>query len=148
MSIRTLFAALAFTFSSSTALAADEMPTPALSGYDAVAYQTEGEAVRGSGFHVSKYRGRTYLFKSKEHKALFDENPKKYIPAYNGWCAYGVAVGKKFHADPTVFAVIDGKTYLNLDKDIQKKWNEDRSGHIKKGDQNWRRIARSRADKL
>jgi hypothetical protein len=36
--------------------------------------------------------------------------------------------------------VVDGKLYLNLNADIFKKWSEDVSGNIVKGDANWSAI--------
>ena len=111
--------------------------TPGLSGYDPVAYFTEGKPMRGSGYHVAVQDGVTYAFASAEHKKLFIANPQQYLPAYGGYCAYGVAAGKKFVADPEVWKVLDGKLYLNLDKNIQGKWEKDIPGYIKKGDTNW-----------
>ena len=111
--------------------------TPGISGYDPVAYFTDGKPMRGSGYHVAEFDGVTYAFASEEHKDMFNANPKKYVPMYGGYCAYGVAVGKKFVADPTVWKVVGGKLYLNLDKGIQSKWNKDIPGYIKTGDKNW-----------
>lgn len=149
MKLRTLLTTLTLTLAmAGAAIAADDVPTPAISGYDPVAYQTDGKAVRGSGYFVSTYEGQTYLFASEAHKKAFDAEPARYVPAYNGWCAFGVSVGKKFHADPTVFALVGGKTYLNLDKDIQKKWSAARAASIKKGDENWRRISAVAAAQL
>lgn len=111
--------------------------TPGIGGYDAVAYFTEGKAVRGTGFHVADVDGVTYVFASAENKKLFDADPKKYLPAYGGYCAYGLGVGKKFVADPEVWKVVEGKLYLNLDKKIQQSWEKDVPGYITKGDANW-----------
>ena len=113
---------------------------PGAGGYDVVAYFTDGKPMRGNGYHVTDYRGVTYAFTSDEHKKLFEANPSKYAPAYGGWCAYGVAVGKKFVADPEVWKIVDGKLYLNLDRNIQSKWNKDIPGYIKKADTNWYQI--------
>ncbi len=114
--------------------------TPGASGYDVVAYFTDGEPMKGSGFHVTVHEGVTYAFASDDHKKLFEANPAKYLPAYGSYCAYGVAVGKKFVADPEVWKIVEGKLYLNLDKDIQSKWNKDIPGHIRKADKNWKTI--------
>lgn len=111
--------------------------TPGISGYDPVAYFTDGKPMRGSGYHVAEFDGVTYAFASSEHKDMFTANPEKYVPVYGGYCAYGVAVGKKFVADPEVWKVVDGKLYLNLDKGIQGKWNQDIPAHIKTGNKNW-----------
>ncbi len=111
--------------------------TPGISGYDPVAYFTEGTPQRGSGYHVSDYKGVTYAFASEEHKEMFEANPSKYAPAYGGWCAYGVAVGKKFVTDPEVWKIVKGKLYLNLDRDIQSTWAKDIPGYIQTADANW-----------
>lgn len=111
--------------------------TPGIGGYDPVAYFTDGKAVRGSGFHVTVADGVTYAFATAEHRKMFEENPQKYLPAYGGYCAYGLGVGKKFVADPEVWKIVEGKLYLNLDKGIQQKWEKDIPGYIKKGDANW-----------
>jgi len=121
---------------------------PAVTGYDPVSYFVSNKAVRGSGFHTSSYRGQTYLFSSKKNKETFAKNPTKYLPQYGGWCAYGLSVGKKFYSDPTVFAIVKGKLYLNLDKGIQQKWNKDRMSLINKGDINWAKVANKSASEL
>jgi YHS domain-containing protein len=134
-------AALLVSVVATPALAGDvTQSTPGISGYDPVAYFTDGKAMKGSGYHVADYKGVTYAFASKDHKQLFEDNPEKYVPAYGGYCAYGVAVGKKFVSDPEAWKVVDGTLYLNLDKDIQSKWLQDVSGYIKKSETNWKEI--------
>ena len=114
--------------------------TPGISGYDPVAYFTDGKPMKGSGYHVAEYQGVTYAFVSKEHKNRFKDNPEKYVPAYGGFCAYGVAVGKKFVSDPEAWKIVQGRLYLNLDRDIQSKWVKDIPGYIKKSEANWKEI--------
>jgi len=114
--------------------------TPGISGYDPVAYFTDGKPMKGSGYHVAEYKGVTYAFASKDHKELFTDNPEKYVPAYGGYCAYGVAVGKKFVSDPEAWKVVNGRLFLNLDKDIQRKWAKDIPGYIKQSEANWKDI--------
>jgi hypothetical protein len=38
---------------------------------------------------------------------------------------------------PELWAIEDGKLYLNLNQDVQNTWNADRGGQIKKADRNW-----------
>jgi YHS domain-containing protein len=109
-------------------------------GYDLVSYHTGEKPLRGNGNHVVVHGGVTYLFTSEATKETFAGDPDKYLPVYGGYCAYGVAVGKKFVGDPDVWAVVDGRLYLNLDNKIQGLWSEDIPGHIKKADTNWPRI--------
>lgn len=122
--------------------------TPGISGYDPVAYFTDGKPMRGSGYQVSVFEGVTYAFASEEHKEMFEANPEKYVPAYGGYCAYGVAVGKKFVTDPEVWRIVDGTLYLNLDRGIQRTWEKDVPGYIKKADVNWSEIKDKAASDL
>lgn len=114
--------------------------TPGIGGYDPVAYFTEGKPVRGNGYHVTEHQGVTYAFANGDNKEAFEANPQRYVPAYGGYCAYGVAVGKKFVADPEVWEIVEGRLYLNLDRDIQRKWRKDVPGYIKTADANWLKI--------
>ena len=132
--------ALVFAVTVSLAKSVDDYDLPAVGGYDLVSYHQEAGPVRGSGYHVAHYKEVAYLFANEENKATFEATPKKYLPAYNGFCAYGVAVGKKFHTDPTVYEIVDGKLYLNLDNGIQEKWSEDVPGNIAKADKNWKSL--------
>lgn len=131
-----------------SAQAKEEFATPAISGYDPVAYFSDSAAKRGSGMHAAEHNGQVYLFSSAENKAKFKKNPSKYLPQYGGYCAFGASLGKKFHSDPTVFAVVKGKLYLNLNKDIQKKWNAKQSDMISAADKNWKKIKSKSAAKL
>lgn len=114
-----------------------EVATAGAGGYDLVSYFTESKPVRGSGRYNVEYQGVTYLFSSEANKAAFEKDPAKYLPAYGGYCAYGVAKGKKFWADPTVWEIVDGTLYLNLDKSIQQEWDKDKPGYITQADSNW-----------
>lgn len=109
----------------------------AAGGYDVVAYHVLGKPSRGSGDHTANYLGATYLFANEANKQNFEANPSKYAPSYGGYCAYGVSVGKKFVGDPEVWKIVDGKLYLNLNKDIQKTWKKDIPGYIAKAESQW-----------
>lgn len=125
-----------------------EISAPVMGGYDPVAYFEVGKPVRGNGYQTATYNGGTYLFATKEHKEAFNANPEKYAPQYGGYCAYGVAVGKKFYSDPNRWKIVDGKLYLNLDKKIQNKWNQDVRGYIAKASTNWQRIEHKHPSEL
>lgn len=114
--------------------------TPAVQGYDVVSYQTGKRPVRGNGNHVATYDGATYQFSSNANKDAFLADPDKYVPAYNGYCAFGVSVGKKFIGDPEVWRLVKGKLYLNLDTSIQSEWLKDVPGRIETADAEWVRI--------
>ena len=120
----------------------------ALSGYDAVAYHTQNAAVRGTTGNVVYHEGLAYMFANKANADAFRANPGKYEPAYNGYCAMGVALGRKLPGDPEAFRVVDDRLYLNVNKDIQKTWLKDVSGNIAKANDNWPEIVNVHPDRL
>ena len=89
-----------------------------------------------------------YLFVSKANADSFAADAEKYLPAYGGYCAYGAAVGKKFIADPTVWEVVDGRLYLNLDNGVKKIWLQDTAGNIASADAQWVKIESIPASQL
>lgn len=136
--------------STSAAVAGGEYATSttAALGYDVVAYQAQGGPVRGSGDDLAVYNGETFLFSSGKNRKLFEADPAKYAPAYGGYCAYGVSVGKKFVGDPEVWKIVDGRLYLNLNKDVQKTWQKDIPGNIVKAEEAWPTIAEKSPSEL
>src|SRR2546426_853042 len=67
----------------------------ALSGYDPVAYFTDGHPEKGSEAFAATYDDATYWFKSAEHRAQFLADPDRYAPQFGGFCAINVSRGKK-----------------------------------------------------
>lgn len=108
----------------------------AIKGYDAVAYFNAAPA-KGSAAFSAKHNGATYHFASAANRDAFLASPDKYVPAYGGYCAMGVAGNAKFDIDPLAYKVENGKLYLNKDKKTQTVWLKDVPGNIVKADKNW-----------
>lgn len=109
----------------------------ALRGYDAVAYQKTGSAVKGNDKYIFKWKNAKWKFSSSENLSLFKSNPEKYAPRYGGYCAWAVANGYTASTDPEAFRIVDGKLYLNYNKSVQRTWERDIPGNIKRADRNW-----------
>lgn len=109
----------------------------AVQGYDLVAYFEDHKPVKGSEEFSFKHEAATYQFATKAHLNTFKKNPEKYLPQYGGFCAYGVSRGYAVGIDPEAWSIVDGKLYLNYSLKVQKTWNEDKPGYIKKADLNW-----------
>ncbi len=109
-------------------------------GYDLVSYRNGKKPIPGNGNFLSTHKGVTYLFANQANKEAFDESAEKYVPAYGGYCAFGVSVNKKFIGDPTVWKVVNDRLYLNLDTGIQEMWLADVPGKIAQADNNWQAI--------
>lgn len=109
----------------------------ALGGHDVVAYFKGSEPVKGVAGFKAEFKGSTFLFASQAHRDAFAADPAKYAPQYGGFCAFGLAGGYKAATDPAAFSVVDGKLYLNYNRDVQKKWGGDVAGYIQKADKAW-----------
>ena len=109
----------------------------ALRGHDPVAYFSDSKPVKGLVEHRALHQGSTFLFASKANRDAFAADPARYAPQYGGFCAFGMAGGYKAAGDPVAFSVVDGKLYLNYNRDVQKQWTTDVPGFVSKADRNW-----------
>ena len=112
----------------------------ALKGYDAVAYFKEGRAVKGKDEFRHDWLGAKWYFASAANRAEFARNPEQYAPQYGGYCAWAVGHGYTANIDPEAWRIVEGKLYLNYDKSVQKMWEQDVPGWIKKGNENWPKL--------
>ncbi len=117
-------------------------------GYDLVSYFTAYTAQRGSKAHSTEYEGVTYYFSSADNLKAFNEKPEKYLPQYDGYCAFAVAkMNKKVPIDPETFKINDGKLYLFYNDYYEGAplntivpWVNDEENLTKMADANWTKI--------
>lgn len=93
----------------------------ALGGYDVVAYFSN-QALRGHNVYSYQYKDATYLFSSALNRDTFRKTPEKFLPQYDGYCAWGVAAkSAKFPVNPETYDIIEGKLYLFYNGDFNGK---------------------------
>ncbi len=109
----------------------------AIHGYDPVAYFTKSMPVMGKAEYTATHNGAIYRFSSAANRDLFKSDTGKYAPQFGGYCAMGVALNKKLDVDPAAFHITGDKLYLNLNKDVQKKWLQDVSGNLRTAGRVW-----------
>jgi len=112
----------------------------AVSGYDPVAYFTQGRPVEGSGDLEYEWNGATWRFSTLENLAAFKADPEAYAPQYGGYCAWAVSQGYTAKSEPEAWRIVDDKLYLNYSKAVQQQWVEDIPGNITKADANWPKV--------
>jgi YHS domain-containing protein len=108
-----------------------------LKGYDAVAYFTRHQAVKGTPAIHSRFGGATYYFASAANKVAFSKHPSKYVPQYGGFCAYHLTKGELKDSDPTTFLIYKGKLYICSAADSAKEFRSNIDQNIRKADDYW-----------
>jgi YHS domain-containing protein len=112
----------------------------ALKGYDPVAYFTAGKPVKGAAEFSHEWMGATWRFSSAANRGQFQANPEKYAPQFGGYCAWAVSHGYTADIDPEAWKIVDGKLYLNYNKSVQRKWEQDLRNRIEEANRNWPRL--------
>ncbi|BAQ16790.1 YHS domain-containing (seleno)protein [Methyloceanibacter caenitepidi] len=109
----------------------------ALRGVDAVALATGLKVADGYAKHAAVRDGVAYYFETADAQKAFEAAPEKYMPQYGGFCAFGVAIGKKLDAAPRYADIVDGKLYVFLNAGAFEKYKEDKAGTLAKAEKNW-----------
>jgi len=109
----------------------------ALSGYDPVAYFTNGHPTKGSEAFWFAFDDAVYLFQSAAHRDMFAADPERYAPQYSGYCAAGVSKGYKAEPDPEAWVIANGKLYVLMLKERVPEFKADPEAFINKANANW-----------
>ncbi|MDX8352492.1 YHS domain-containing (seleno)protein [Cognatiyoonia sp. IB215182] len=118
----------------------------AVSGYDVVAYfdleqapvgSAQPAAVPGDRSITTEYNGATFAFATEANLETFLSDPERYVPQYDGHCAYGVSRGGKVPGNPNLWRIVDDRLYLNITENVVGFWEEDIPGNITLAEGNW-----------
>lgn len=112
----------------------------AIRGYDPVAYFRDGGPRLGKPEFSVRHGGATWHFASAAHKALFEADSERYLPAYGGFCAYGTSRGYLVKIEPEAWSIVEGRLYLNYDLDVRKTWLGRTKTYIARAEGNWPRL--------
>jgi YHS domain-containing protein len=114
----------------------------AIRGYDTVAYFTTGRPTRGDARYSTNWHGATWHFASAANRDRFAANPARYAPQFGGYCAWAVSQGYTAGIDPNAWRIVDGKLYLNYNREIQARWEQNTAANIAAGNRNWPSVLR------
>jgi enamine deaminase RidA (YjgF/YER057c/UK114 family) len=120
--------------------ARSEEPKLSISGYDSVAYFTDGKPVQGKAEIEYLWHKLRWRFASSEHREMFAKDPDHYAPQYDGYCAMGASgedVAHKDTVDPAAWTIVDGKLYLVHNEYWLQVWQEKAADHIKQANRDW-----------
>ncbi|MBS1553986.1 MAG: YHS domain-containing protein [Bacteroidetes bacterium] len=116
----------------------------AIAGYDVVSYFLSNKPAKGDAKFKSQYGGVTYYFSSIDNQKLFEANPLKYVPQYDGYCALAVSYGQKISINPETYKITNDKLYLffngktsNGKVNSLDTWNKNEEKYFNKAEKWW-----------
>ncbi|MEM7499985.1 MAG: YHS domain-containing (seleno)protein [Pseudomonadota bacterium] len=112
-----------------------------LAGYDPVSYFEAPEPERGVRAFRLVRDGVEILFASDENRARFLADPEHYLPAYGGYCSFGVRMGQRLGVDPLAYRIVDDRLFLQHDPGTQRVWRMSERRNIAIADRVWPQIA-------
>lgn len=112
----------------------------AVGGYDPVAYFDGGKPAKGSPEITLEHNGAIWRFATDASRKAFEADPAKYAPQYGGYCAWAVSRGYTAKGDPNAWRIVDGKLYLNYNKDVQRTWSKNIAANVAKANANWPKV--------
>jgi YHS domain-containing protein len=119
---------------------ADPHGRVALQGYDPVAFHTAGKPMKGDPAISAEFLGYKYFFSSDVNKTTFEEESKKYLPAYGGYCAYGVTLDVLVPVEIDTWEIIDGRLLLQFSQEVKRKFGENQDENIRKANDSWSKL--------
>ena len=145
--MRNIVIALVLMLIAGPAIAQEEIfsrSNAAIQGYDPVSYFKDSKPVKGKNEFSYVWKGATWNFFNSENLNEFKSNPEAFAPQYGGYCAYGVADGHKATTSPDAWTIVDGKLYLNYNKEVQALWNKDQKRYIKVANERWHTVKKEK----
>lgn len=108
-----------------------------LHGVDAVTLTSFNAVAEGDAAHSVVVDGVAYYFASADSAREFESAPDRYLPQFGGFCAYAVALGKKFDGDPRYADIVGGKLFLFVNAEIFEKYKKDSKRILAKAEKTW-----------
>lgn len=121
----------------------------AIGGHDTVEYhrlstEPHAAAIQGRKSFMVKWKGAKWRFLSKASADAFSANPEKYSPAYNGFCANALSLGKGLlKTDGTHWEIIGNQLFLFYAASGRDRWvaANDPSPFIASANEAWKDLS-------
>jgi hypothetical protein len=109
----------------------------AISGYDPVAYFTDGRPLSGSGDFEAELAGAVWRFRNVGNRAAFLERPDVYMPRFGGYDPVGLARGVALPGNPELWLIRDQRLYLFYSADDRDAFVDDGDSLAASADESW-----------
>lgn len=108
----------------------------AIGGFDPVSFSA-GKPKSGNKRFKAMHHGVEFHFASKASAKKFEAAPEDYMPAYGGWCAFGLAKGYEIEIDPRAYLIEDGKLMFFKNSQVLEMWKREAKELGQAADRQW-----------
>jgi YHS domain-containing protein len=115
----------------------------AISGFDPVAYFTDGQAEIGRPDLELRVDGNVWRFVNEGDRAAFKDHPEIYAPRYGGYDPVALARGTSVPGHPLFWAVTGERLYLFYSGEARAAFLVNPGRYIEAASRKWPAIARA-----
>jgi hypothetical protein len=115
----------------------------AISGFDPVAYFTEGKPKFGRPDVELNLSGAVWRFRNEGNRAAFTDHPEVYSPRFGGYDPVAVARGASVPGHPLFWVVVGGRLYLFYDAKARAAFVAEPGRIIESAERKWPAVART-----
>jgi hypothetical protein len=114
----------------------------ALSGFDPVAYFTDGKPQFGLPELEPRVNGVVWRFRNSGDRAAFADHPDVYTPRFGGYDPVAIARGDSVPGRPLFWAVSGERLYLFYSAEARAEFLADPAGILARATRKWPNVAR------
>jgi hypothetical protein len=112
----------------------------AISGFDPVAYFTDGAPLQGKGELEQAFAGAVWRFRSDGNRAAFVADPEVYMPRFGGYDPVDLARGVAVAGNPRLWLISEQRLYFFYAAETQQEFVNDRDRVLATADGEWTRL--------
>lgn len=109
----------------------------AISGFDPVAYFTDGAALTGREQYEYAYAGVVWCFHNEGNKAAFAADPDTYMPRFGGYDPVAIARGVGVPGDPRLWLIAGNRLYLFFTEEARQAFSAEAQQVSTTADRMW-----------
>lgn len=115
----------------------------AISGFDPVAYFTDGNPKFGRPDLELSLGGAVWRFRNEGNRAAFAGRPDVYMPRFGGYDPVAIARGTSVPGHPLFWVVTDGRLYLFYSEAARTAFIAEPGRIIETAERKWPEVART-----
>lgn len=115
----------------------------AISGFDPVAYFTDGKPKIGRPNLELRLEGAVWRFRNQGNRAAFAEHPEVYSPRFGGYDPVAIARGTSVPGHPLYWAVTGERLYLFYSPEARAAFLAEPGRIIERATRKWPDVART-----